>query len=153
MARIDSKNALPTYGRLFVDITFEIVEQTGTFHSDGTSKYYKNVLAHKKKMLDDAIYNAIKRKFAARTVTPFNIVILYYTYTYYIYKYEIIEKEGKMYEKFRDAENKRTKYYIIDKKKILPPDVAYGGIYKKNRSPYTKKAIENAKKKRDVENN
>lgn len=128
--RINSKTPLPNYGRIYVDITFNIIEKKGTFHEDGQSKYYKNVLAHKNKMLDDSIYNAVKKSFGNRTVTPYNIIILFYTYTYYIERYQIVEKKGKYYERFRDRKAKRTRYYVINDKKILSPDVKYGGIYK-----------------------
>lgn len=127
MPRINNKNALPTAGKLHVEVSFNIVEKKGHFVSEGSSKYYLNVRAHKNKMLNDAIYNAMKRRFPKQTVTPYNIVILSYNYIYYMNRYQVIEKDGKYYERFR--EKNRTRYYVINDKNVIAPDAQYNGIY------------------------
>jgi hypothetical protein len=130
MVRVDNKNALPAKGSLYVEFTFNVIEKKGNFKSQGQSRFYNNVRENKNKMLNDAIYNGVKKVFPSGTVTSYNIIIIYYNYTYYIDKYQIVEKNNKYYERFRDKEKKRTRYYVINDKNVIAPDTKFGGIYK-----------------------
>jgi hypothetical protein len=115
MGMINNKNALPTIGMLSITINFNVIEiQNKTFISDGNSAFVFNVRENRKKLLNNAIYNAVKREFPNRTVTPYNINILDYHYTYYLNDYKIIRENNKYYETYIDIETKRKKTFVKD---------------------------------------
>jgi hypothetical protein len=116
MGIVYSKNALNTMGAMYITITFKIVEIKGkTYLSDGNSGFFFNVQKNRKQMLKNAIYNAIKRQFPNRTVTPYDILIIEYHYTYYIDNYQIVEDKKKHYEEFTDIQTKEIKRVEVDK--------------------------------------
>jgi len=113
---IQSKTALPTYGSLHVTIMFSIMEdgrRKKLYKSDGQSKYVNNVKANVKTLQKHAVYNAVKKEFPIRSVTPYNIIMLSYHFVYLARRYQVTEKEGKYYERYRDTEFKRTRYIRI----------------------------------------
>ena len=126
---VTSKTILPTYGSLHMTVMFSVLEDKGRnkgriYKSDGQSKFYNNVKIHYKKMIKDTTYNAVKRKFPSGTFTPYNIIILEYHFVYLLHRYNVTEKNGKYYEKYRDVETKRTKYIRIEDG-IKNPEVEY----------------------------
>lgn len=113
---VKSQNALPAAGALYVTISFKVVEiNNKTFVSDGNSSYTLNVRNNRKKLLKNAIYNAIRREFPARTVTAYDIDINDYYYQYYLNDYEEVRKKNKYYETYIDLETKRRKAYLKDR--------------------------------------
>jgi hypothetical protein len=127
MPMVTSKNALPTAGAIYITIRFKVMEiKNKSYVSDGNSKFVTNVRASKKYILNRAIWNAVKKEFPTRSVTPYDILILEYHYTYYLDNYQIVEKKNKYYERYRDKQKKRTKYYAVDKEIIKD---AYVGNY------------------------
>jgi predicted subunit of tRNA(5-methylaminomethyl-2-thiouridylate) methyltransferase len=116
MGIVYSKNALNTIGSMYITITFKVVEEKNkTFLSDGNSGFFFNVQKNRKRLLKNAIYNAIKRKFPNRTVTPYDILIIEYHYTYYIDNYQIVEDKKKYYEEFKDLQTNEIKRVEVDK--------------------------------------
>jgi hypothetical protein len=117
MSVISSQNALPVPGALYVTISFQTIEVGNkTFFSDGNTHFCKNVKANKNLLKNQAIYNAVKREFPNRTVTPYNIQILEYHYQYFLNNYEEYrdKKNGKIYQKFTDFDTHKTKKYRVD---------------------------------------
>lgn len=116
MGLIYSKNALNTIGSLYITIYFKIIEiKNRKFLSDGNSGFFFNVQKNRHQMLKNAVYNAIKRKFPTRTVTPYDILIIEYHYTYFIDNYQIVEDKNKRYEEFTDSQNNEVKRVEVDK--------------------------------------
>jgi hypothetical protein len=124
---VQSKNALPTTGSIWVEITFKVIEiKNKIFRSQGQSAFFYNIRKNKNKALKNAIYNAYKKVFPAETKNMYDIIILHYQFNYYLSRYQIIEKDNKYYERFR--EKNRTRYYVINDKHLLKPDESFSGI-------------------------
>jgi hypothetical protein len=138
---VRSKNALPYPGSVYVKISFRIVEAPRKNHyiSSGRSKFYNNIRSSKRTALNWAIIDAERKRFPQRTVTAYDITIISYYFEYLMYNYEIIEKDNKYYEKFRDKRNKRTKYYVINDKHIIAPDESVSGIKWEDKKQNVKK--------------
>lgn len=118
MPMIQTKSALPSMGALYVTIRFSVIEiKNKSFISDGNSSFVFNVRNSRKSLLNNAIYNAIKREFPNRTVAAYDIHILNYHYTYYLNDYEVItkqnkKKENRYFETYVDVETKKRKTYV-----------------------------------------
>lgn len=125
---VRSKNALPTTASIWVEISFRVVEikRKNSFISQGQSAFYQNIRANKRKALNGAIYNAYKKKFPTGTYTMYDIIILRYHFNYILNRYQVIEKKGKYYERYR--EKGRTRYYVINDKHLIDPDESFSGI-------------------------
>ena len=130
MSMVTSKNALPEMGAMFLTISFKVFEiKDRSFMHDGNSSFVMNVRANRKSLITKAIYNAVKREFPSRSVTPYDIIILDYHYTYYLTDYEIRNVKGKYYESYIDFKSKRRKKYLMDRYEIKNN---YVGDYKGN---------------------
>lgn len=125
------QNALRTYGALYVTIGFKVMEiKDKTFISDGQSQFTYNVQKNRKQMLSNAIYNAVKKEFPNRTVTPYDIHILQYHYTYFLNDYDVYKNkdDNKLHETYTDIKTgekrdiERNKYELREKTYIFIPD-------------------------------
>ena len=123
-----SKQILNAKGYLSIDFSFKVMEiKRKTFFTSGTSKVTNNVKANQKKIMKNAIYNGVKKKFPNRSITPYQIIILSYDIIYLEDRYQVIGKKNKKgkteyYERYRDKENKRTRYSKISSKKEYIPE-------------------------------
>jgi hypothetical protein len=138
MPVVHSKNALPTLGVLHLTIKFQVYsEPKDKYHiQEGNSYFNFDCRKNRKIMVNNAIYNAIKREFTGGSPVAYNIVILSYYYEYFFNHYEVIGKKNKkgetmLYERYTDIQTGKTKtykeglYVISDKSKNV-------GDYKPN---------------------
>ena len=124
MSATRSNNAFPKAGNIFVTIEFKIVEiKDKKFISEGQSHFVSNVSKQRNEILRNAIYNAVKKEFPNRTVTPYNIKILEYHYSYYLEDYKIEEKDNKTYETYIDTETNERKYYLKDRYSLKEKEI------------------------------
>ena len=134
MSIVRSQNSLNSFGSLTVKIRFKVVEMPNReYIQSGRTAFYYNVRKNKKVMLTNAMYNAVKTEFPSRTVTPYDITIISYYYTYYFDSYEIIKKEDRQFESYSNTktssynEDEVGKYEIKQNKYKFIPNDTYRG--------------------------
>jgi hypothetical protein len=124
-----SKQILNATGYIDIKLfSFKVreIKKNKTFKSSGKSKVSRSVKNNKEKLIKSALYNGMKKIFPSGSFTPYDIIIYSYDIVYYTDRYQIVPKTSKKgktsyYERYRDTENKRTRYSKIDIKKEYTP--------------------------------
>jgi hypothetical protein len=128
---IQSKQILSATGYLSISFSFKISHFKKSYSTHGKSKITKNVKAHYKKLMNHAIWDGVVKIFPQRskyynTIDVHSVKLYDYNITYYISRYEIIDRKNKKgivrVEKWRDTEAKRTRYSVISNSKEYLPE-------------------------------
>lgn len=109
---VTSKNALPIAGYLTVFISFNVAKDKNLYRSYGSSRIFSNCRYYKKKMLNNAIFTAIKKEFPTGSPVVYNITLMDYEFTYFQEDYKIVVRKNKEYERVRVKG--KVKYYKKD---------------------------------------